>query len=89
MYEKQGHEKVGYRVAEVADELIAVGKLAKIIAEAALAGGLPAKSVHWFSDVNEVIDLLNQELTENDVALIKGSHGLRMDRIVTALEVES
>jgi UDP-N-acetylmuramoyl-tripeptide--D-alanyl-D-alanine ligase len=88
-YEKQGHEKVGYRVAEVADELIAVGKLGKIIADAALAGGLPAKSVHWFSDVNEVIDLLNQKLTEKDVALIKGSHGLRMDRIVTALEVES
>jgi len=38
MYEKQGHEKVGYRVAEIADELIAVGKLGKIIAEAALAG---------------------------------------------------
>jgi UDP-N-acetylmuramoyl-tripeptide--D-alanyl-D-alanine ligase len=88
-YEQLGHEKVGYRVAEVADELIAVGKLGKIIAEAALAGGLPGKSIHWFPDVNGVIDLLTNMLTEKDVALIKGSHGLRMDRIVTALEIES
>ena len=88
-YERQGHEKVGYRVAEVADELIAVGELGKIIAEAALEGGLPAKSVHWFGDVNDVIELLTKKLTEKDVALIKGSHGLRMDRIVSALEVES
>jgi UDP-N-acetylmuramoyl-tripeptide--D-alanyl-D-alanine ligase len=88
-YELLGHEKVGYRVAEVADELIAVGKLGKIIAEAALAGGLPKKSIHWFPDVNGVIDLLTNMLTEKDVALIKGSHGLRMDRIVTALEIES
>jgi len=88
-YEKQGHEKVGYRVAEVADELIAVGKLGKIIADAALVAGLPAKSVHWFADINDVIALLNKKLSEKDVALIKGSHGLRMDRIVSALEVES
>jgi len=88
-YEKQGHQKVGYRVAEIANELIAVGKLGKIIADAALAAGLPANSVHWFTDINEVIDLLNLELTEKDVALIKGSHGLRMDRIVNALECES
>ena len=88
-YERQGHEKVGYRVAEVADELIAVGELGKIIAEAALEGGLPAKSVHWFGDVNDVIELLTKKLTEKDVALIKGSHGLRMDRIAIALEVES
>lgn len=88
-YEKLGHEKVGFRVAEVADELIAVGKLGKIIAEAAMEAGLPAKSVHWFAEVDQVIDLLDEKLTKRDVALIKGSHGLRMDRIVTALEIES
>ena len=35
-YEHQGHEKVGFRVAEVANELIAVGERGKIIAESAL-----------------------------------------------------
>jgi len=32
---------------------------------------------------------LNNELKEGDIVLIKGSHGLRMDRIVSALEVGS
>jgi UDP-N-acetylmuramoyl-tripeptide--D-alanyl-D-alanine ligase len=88
-YEKLGHEKVGYRVAEVADELITVGKLGKIIGQAAIQAGLPKKSVSWFAGVEQVIDMLDTKLTEKDVALIKGSHGLRMDRIVTALEIES
>jgi UDP-N-acetylmuramoyl-tripeptide--D-alanyl-D-alanine ligase len=88
-YEQQGHEKVGFRVAEVANELIAVGERGKIIADSARKGGMPAKSIHWFAEVTPVIDFLQKTLTENDVALIKGSHGLRMDKIVTALEVES
>ena len=28
-------------------------------------------------------------LTDHDVVLVKGSHGIRMDRIVTALEIPS
>ena len=36
-----------------------------------------------------VIAWLEKNLTSDDAALIKGSHGLRMDRIVTALEVRS
>jgi UDP-N-acetylmuramoyl-tripeptide--D-alanyl-D-alanine ligase len=88
-YEKLGHEKVGYRAADVAEELIAVGKLGKIIADSAIEAGLSAKSVHWFAEVQQVINFLDENLREKDVVLIKGSHGLRMDRIVNALEIES
>lgn len=88
-YERQGHEKVGLRVAEVAQRLIAVGERAKLIVQAARRAGMPAANITWIEDVPEVLDLLRSELKEGDVALIKGSHGLRMDRIVAELESAS
>ncbi len=88
-YERQGHEKVGVRASEVCSELVAVGELARMIAESALKAGMPARSIHWVVDVPEAIELLASHLHAGDVALVKGSHGLRMDRIVTALLDES
>lgn len=85
-YERQGHEMVGVRAAEVCDELITVGKLGAIIAQAALQAGLPARLITEVGTVQEAIDFLQNRLQKGDVVLIKGSHGLRMDRIVSALE---
>ncbi len=89
IYEKQGHEKVGMRAAEVADQLITVGKLARIIAESAQKAGLAAEKIYVADGVEQATELLRSMLREGDVALVKGSHGLRMDRIAAALEVES
>lgn len=88
-YEQQGHEMIGARAAEVCHELVAVGKRAKMIAQTAIACGLSRSMVHWFEDVPATIDFLKQRrFQQGEVVLIKGSHGLRMDRIVTALENE-
>ena len=86
-YEYQGHQKVGIRAAEVADSLVTVGKLGKIIAETALSAGLDPEQIHSFSDSDQAVEYLNRVLTDNDVVLVKGSHGMRMDRIVASLEV--
>jgi UDP-N-acetylmuramoyl-tripeptide--D-alanyl-D-alanine ligase len=86
-YEKQGHEMVGVRAAEVADILITVGKLGHMIAAAAKRAGLGSEKVAEFENQDEVIKYLKNLLTQGDVALLKGSHGLRMDHIVAALEV--
>ncbi len=86
-YEQQGHAIVGARVAEVADRLVTVGELGKLIAAAASEAGMPARKIVQTPDVPQTIEVLRDLLQSGDVALIKGSHGLRMDRIVTALEV--
>ena len=39
-------------------------------------------------ELDPIVDWLAKNLTPQDAALIKGSHGLRMDRIVAALEVD-
>ncbi len=86
-YEKTGHEMIGNRVAEIADELIGVGELSQITIQAARRAGLPAERIHWVPETMQAAEILKPMLKEGDVVLVKGSHGLRMDRIVGALEV--
>ena len=86
-YEKQGHELVGLRAAQVADALVTVGSRGHMIAEAARRAGLRSAQIVEFEDTDQVIPYLRQSLNGEDVVLVKGSHGIRMDRIVAALEV--
>jgi UDP-N-acetylmuramoyl-tripeptide--D-alanyl-D-alanine ligase len=88
-YERQGHELVGVRAAEVCSELITVGEKGMMIADAALKGGLSATKIFIFEESNQAIEFLQSHLNEGDIVLIKGSHGLRMDRVVSALEAGS
>ena len=86
-YESIGHQKVGYRVAEIADKLIAYQENARMISAAAFNAGLPAQSIENLDDPDKVVSTLNSILREGDVVLVKGAHSLRMDNIVQALEV--
>ena len=88
-YEQIGHEQVGVRAAEVVNHLIAVGPRGRIIADTAKARGLPSTAVQWVEDSLEAADLLKYNLRAGDVVLVKGSHGLRMDRISAILEEAS
>ncbi|HSO10876.1 MAG TPA: UDP-N-acetylmuramoyl-tripeptide--D-alanyl-D-alanine ligase [Anaerolineales bacterium] len=88
-YERGGHEKVGLRAGQVVDVLLTLGERAHIIAEAARRGNGKKKIIMEFDELEPVVEWLRTALTSKDVVLIKGSHGLRMDRITSALEVHS
>jgi UDP-N-acetylmuramoyl-tripeptide--D-alanyl-D-alanine ligase len=87
-YEKEAHELVGRKACEVSDVLITVGQLGRIIGEEALKAGMDPSTVYLLETKAQAIDLLN-ELTakggHNDRVLVKGSRGLEMEEIVTAL----
>ncbi len=85
-YEREGHEKVGLRAAAVADLLVAFGPRARMIAEAARKAGMPAEQMLATEDLQTALRWLRARLTSQDVVLVKGSRGMRMDRIVAALE---
>ena len=85
-YEHEGHMKVGIRAAQVADVLVTVGEKAQIIAKAASKNGLDQTRIHVFKESIEVTTFLSEFLQGDDVVLVKGSHGMRMDKIVAALE---
>jgi UDP-N-acetylmuramoyl-tripeptide--D-alanyl-D-alanine ligase len=86
-YEKHGHELVGRRAAEIVAHLVTLGERGRIIANAAVQSGMAKKSVACFDTTDQVTAHLKQLLKSGDTVLIKGSHGMHMDRIVAALEV--
>jgi UDP-N-acetylmuramoyl-tripeptide--D-alanyl-D-alanine ligase len=85
-YEREGHELVGRRAAEVADVLITLGGRAHMIAAAARRGGLEPAHIREFEEMSEVTAWLDASLTAADTVLLKGSHSLHMERIVSQLE---
>jgi UDP-N-acetylmuramoyl-tripeptide--D-alanyl-D-alanine ligase len=88
-YERGGHEMVGLRAAQVAEVLVTLGERAHMIAEAARRTGMKKTAVIEFDELEPLMDWMKTNLTKKDVVLIKGSHGLRMDRITASLEVRS
>ena len=87
-YERQSHEMIGLRTAEVADILLTFGKRAHIIAKSARNAGMPANAILEFDEEEPLVEWLKENLAPQDSLLIKGSRGLRMDRITAALEAE-
>lgn len=89
IYERIGHEMIGIRAAEVAAELVLVGERSLFTAEAAGRSGLDKKHIHWFPEPIEAAAYLQTILGPSDVALVKGSRSMQMDKIVSALETVS
>lgn len=87
-YEELGHRLVGRRVIDAADFLVTVGDLGRIIAEEALAGGMPPESVLILPDVEAATSVLPEIIGTGDVVLVKGSRGVRLDRLVDSLARE-
>ena len=85
-YEVEGHQQVGRYAAGIIDMLIAVGSLGKIIAEAARAEGIPAANVVYRANAKQAATTLLPFLKEGVSVLVKGSHGIRMDKIAAILE---
>ncbi|MFP3854546.1 MAG: UDP-N-acetylmuramoyl-tripeptide--D-alanyl-D-alanine ligase [Anaerolineales bacterium] len=88
-YEERGHRIVGARAAQLVDELVTVGERARWIADEARRAGLPSEAIVELTDSQAAIEHLRGEIDLGDVVLIKGSHGMRMDMIVSELEEPS
>ncbi len=80
---KSEHERVGRTAAELGiDLLAAVGPNCKNMVSAARKAGLDKDRVHWFADAPEAGAWLKERLRPHDRLLVKGSRGMKMERIV-------
>jgi len=88
-FTEKGHADVGKRVGEFGiDYLVTVGERAKDIAKAAIDAGIPEDHVYYFNSSPEAGRFLQDKIHENDLLLIKGSQGMRMEHIVKELMAE-
>ena len=81
------HRQAGRQVAENGwSLLLAVGRLAQLIAEGALAAGLPKTRVLTFATSEEAAARISALVEEDDLILVKGSRGIRTERVVERLK---
>jgi len=80
----EAHREVGRMVAALpADELVGFGRASALAVEAARAAGLA--EAHHAPTFEDTVAHLLKRLTPGDVVLVKGSRGMRMERVVDAL----
>ncbi|MCC6934338.1 MAG: UDP-N-acetylmuramoyl-tripeptide--D-alanyl-D-alanine ligase [Candidatus Yanofskybacteria bacterium] len=86
-YSVQAHQSIGTMAAAVADELVAVGESGRFIADAA-GNQLAPERVHWYPDSAIAAPEVQRLIRSGDVVLVKGSQGVRMERIVREIMAE-
>jgi UDP-N-acetylmuramoyl-tripeptide--D-alanyl-D-alanine ligase len=65
---------------------VTVGKLAEDIAQGALEAGMGTGRVIAVADNPQAVNLVKDYVKPGDVVLVKGSRGMHMEEIVSALQ---
>jgi UDP-N-acetylmuramoyl-tripeptide--D-alanyl-D-alanine ligase len=86
-YSVQAHQVVGDMAGSVADILVCVGSSAKFIADSA-GNQMPSDRIYRFDTSEDAKMKIKELLHEADVALVKGSQGIRMEKIVEEIMAE-
>ncbi|KKS66564.1 MAG: UDP-N-acetylmuramoyl-tripeptide-D-alanyl-D-alanine ligase [Parcubacteria group bacterium GW2011_GWC2_42_6] len=81
-YSEFAHREVGARAAESINILLAVGSNSVFMVEEAKAAGLMEKDIHYFLSAEQASRVLQNIIQEGDLILVKGSQGMRMEKVV-------
>jgi len=87
-YSTRAHYDAGKLVAKSADILFAVGHSAKDFARGAIDGGMRPARIYEFQNSTEAGRELCEILRAGDIALVKGSQGMRMEKAVAIVMEE-
>jgi len=80
---KAGHQEVGAAVVrEGINKLIAVGNMAKYIVEGARNEGMSSKHLFCCETKDEAREILEEIGRKDDVILLKGSRGMKMEEMI-------
>ncbi len=88
-FSAKAHKEIGALVHILRyDYLIAVGERASDMARGARDAGMKEERVYSFSNSVEAGKFVQERMEEGDVLLVKGSQGVRMERIVKEIMAE-
>ncbi|MBI4050291.1 MAG: UDP-N-acetylmuramoyl-tripeptide--D-alanyl-D-alanine ligase [Candidatus Doudnabacteria bacterium] len=83
------HRQLGAVVVELKiNVLVTVGSRAKFIADEARRLGMPARDILEFATSDEALKPVQRLLRKGDTVLVKGSQGVRMEKIVKEIMAE-
>ena len=86
-YSTQMHQEVGEEIVKRADVVIAVGNESKHIYE--ITKKKLKSNAFWFEDSTQAAQVIGSIIQKNDIILVKGSRGMKMERVVESLSVSS
>lgn len=81
-YTIEAHRAMGEKVAKISKYLFAIGPRSKFVSQEALELGMPKENIFNFSTSKEAVQTIKDLIEEGDLILVKGSQGMRMERIV-------
>lgn len=82
-FTEMGHQQVGEAVVKLGvDYLFVVGEKSRDIAKGALSAGMSEDHIYHFDQTSEAGIFLQERLKPNDVILVKGSRGSKMEQVV-------
>ena len=95
-YASEEHIACGKELVGTIDYLVAIGDQARFYVEGAIQAGMLEKNIHYFrTDVENITELesakqaaanlLKREVHNEDLVLLKGSRGMRMESMLPML----
>lgn len=84
-FSQREHERVGELVPQCASMLVTVGIRSQKTAEEALAHGMSEKNILQYEEAGRAGKELQNLIQPGDILLVKGSQGIRAERIVEEL----
>ncbi len=88
-YTEEAHCEIGQAVVEYGiNYLITVGEISRDIVRGAVLAGMPKDNCFSFKDSIEAGKFLQQRIKEGDLILVKGSQGVRLERVVKEIMAE-
>jgi UDP-N-acetylmuramoyl-tripeptide--D-alanyl-D-alanine ligase len=87
-FSSEEHEKLGALVAKVAGVLVTVGVRSRKIAEGALEHGMDEANIFQYESAQRAADELQGMMRAGDFILVKGSQGVRLEKLVEEIMAE-
>lgn len=82
---EEAHSNIGKIAKEIVNVLAVVGPRSKKIKEGAIEAGMNDMNIYEFLDSKETGEFLKTFVQKDDLILIKGSQGMRMERAVESI----
>lgn len=85
---EEAHKKIGKMIPSVCDLLLVVGERARFFADGAILSGMGHDKIQYFKDSFLAGEFIKKNIKRGDIILVKGSQGMRMEKIVEMIIAE-